>query len=310
MRRLKIAFIHDGLANYPSKMACSRFLQTQGFEVTDCCENDILRLGDLSNTVLWYMMGFYPKRNSNALAVIHEYRSPSLGRFRKAKDLLKKYRNHRPDFRIFQSEDVKKIYSFKDGVASGLLELSVPDDILNYRSTDISGVSSYDFCYVGAIEDERRIREMLDGFVRAYGRDASLLMIGKVCDGIDASYSDYRNINFVGKISQVEVFNLVIKCKYAVCFFPYHFPHSIQPPTKLYEYAALGMKIVANDAPANLHAIEKYNINACVFNGNEFPSLDDLEKNAVTNVEFDPAVFYWSSSIERSGVMNFLKSLL
>lgn len=302
----RIIFVHDGLAFYPSMLASKKFFASQGYVVEERRREEIGPDEDLSGDILWLMMGFYPTPvTKSCLAVIHEYRSQSLGRFRSIRDHLKRLLNHKPDYRLFQSERIRQTFERNDGVKSGLLPLGVSREILRYRC-DSGGNFLYDFCYIGAISKERGIPYMLDGFLEKYGARRTFILVGDVRDGIDRQYCNYENVRFVGRLPQEEAFEYVNASEYAVCFFPSHAPHCYQPPTKLYEYAALGKKIIANRAPSNLSEISRLRIEARIIDGNHFPDDSDLS-SIEDNMNFDPSSLFFENSIELSGVATFIE---
>ena len=137
-----------------------------------------------------------------------------------------------------------------------------------------------------------------------------MLLIGKVEDGIDQHFQAFPNIIFKGKLPQEEVFSLVQQSEFAVCYFPYHRPYCYQIPLKLLEYAALGKKIIANDAPSNIRESQAFNINATILGDIEsmFPSEDAL-KDVKDNRDFDATELYWKNRIKASGVERYLANV-
>ena len=97
---------------------------------------------------------------------------------------------------------------------------------------------------------------------------------------------------------------------FAVCYFPYHAPHCDQIPIKLLEYAALGKKIVANDAPSNIRESQAFKINATILGDPEsmFPSEDALN-DVQDNCDFDATELYWKNRIKVTGVESYLASV-
>jgi glycosyltransferase involved in cell wall biosynthesis len=303
----KIIYVSDGKAFYPSMLANARILRSMGFQVEELRRGELAEAEDISNAILWIMMGFYPRALSvNCMATIHEYRSQSTGSYRGIRDVLKRYLNHKPSYRLYQSLRIKKAFDPGDGVDWGILPLGVSKDILMHRDMELA--CDYDFCYIGAISEERDISKMLDGFLLAYSAEQSIVLVGEVRDGLAEKYSCHSNIKFAGRVSQEEAFNYVNRSSFSVCYFPAHPPHCYQPPTKLYEYAALGRRILANDSPANVEEIARLGIKAHVMRGNKFPQLSELD-DVLDNSDFDPSPLFFEESIRSSGVIDFIANV-
>lgn len=306
----KIIFIHDGLAFYPSMLASKKFFSNLGYIVKELRREEIKENDDFSDCILWLMMGFYPKPIAKkSLAVIHEYRSLSLGRGKWMKDYLKKILNHRPSYRIFQSEKIRKILNRNDGVPYGILSLGVSSDILSFKIDQKKENKKYDFCYVGAINKDREINKMLDRFLQEYQGEKTIVLIGDVKDDIENEYCNHKNIIFTGRVPQEAVYGLVNQSEFAISYVPDIAPYCDQPPTKLYEYAALGCKIIVNDSRSNTNEIDKFGIKAYVMENGHFPKIDVLKKIA-DNSFFDPTPLYFDSAIVNSGVVEFLEKVV
>ncbi|WP_404404949.1 hypothetical protein [Pelagibacterium halotolerans] len=303
---LEILFVTGDGAYYPSIDACTGYLENMGYRCRRTALEDVDFAQDLSRTVIWQIMGFFPRPlPPGRAAVIHEFRSRSVGRFGVAKDIGKRFLLPKPDYRLFQTGYLEKTFNRRDTVPFGILGLGVPE-YLDPRAGRAEAL--FDFGYVGQISDERKTPDMLDAFIAKYGHGRSLCMIGPVRDGIDSRYASQTNIRFLGKLPQRDALETVRRCKIGLCYFPYHMPHAMQPPTKLYEYAAMGMRIWANDSPGNVQAIREFGINAYVSKRFAFPDFEVLEAQP-DNSAFDPGVLHWKSIIDRSGIVEFLRAV-
>jgi hypothetical protein len=95
-----------------------------------------------------------------------------------------------------------------------------------------------------------------------------------------------------------------------VCFFPDHYPHVLQTPTKLMEYGALGMRILANEHPQSRLTAQHYGIHC------RWGSIDDLfaevpdELDWANNADVDPSPMVWPAVIAQSGVDELINQLL
>jgi len=303
--KLKIVFIYprEGAAMYPlTKALMASYGHAIDFS-TETYESASLRT-DLADCICWYTMGHYTK-NLPCKFTIHDYRSLSVGRFRRLKDLIKRYTNAKPDLRII-APTIQKDLNFTDKVKTILMDISVNELALSYRPASPVPVE-YDFCYVGAMSAERKTDRMIDDFLRHRPVDSKLLMIGKAEAELVERYKDNANIIFAGPQPQKDVFALVAKSDVAVSYFPNHFPHVRLTPTKLIEYAVLGKKILANHQPMNELKSKQYSIKVVWRNDGEL--FRDLPAAAEwpDNMDTDPDPMMFSTHMETSGLRQLLE---
>jgi hypothetical protein len=294
-----IHFVHEGRASYPELKAYRKHLVDRAVAV-EVTLKEAQAARSLENSICWHIMGFYPRRLPAAF-VIHDYRSLSVGVGRTIKDWLKARLNHRPDLRIYQNDSIRLALGFNDDVPEIFLPMGVPDDILDFRSTDPSDPAG-DFCYVGSMLRERRIDRMISSFLRRYGSSKTLWLYGTPDKQLKAAFSDCTNVVFAGLLPQNELFHELSRFRACVCYFPNHHPHLLQTPTKLLEYAALGRRIIANEQPRSRMAAEEFGITC------HWGPADDMFAEAPDmldwpdNGSLDPASLSWSSVIRRSGI--------
>jgi glycosyltransferase involved in cell wall biosynthesis len=302
----EIVIIYEGNYSCPEIAAYQAYFASR-YAVRTSTYSELRQEHDYSQSALWYVMGFYP-RKVEAAFIIHDYRSLSTHKFTWIKDKLKRYANHRPNLRLFHDAQTKEKLAFRDDVPGELLWLGVPEETQKFRATPDR--YAYDFCYIGTISPERNSSAMIRSFLQAYGSSKTLLLIGRAEGGLDQQFEAYPNIIFKGKMSQEEVFPLVQQSEFAVCYFPSHRPHCYQIPLKLLEYAALGKKIIANDAPSNLRESQAFKIKATILGDvtSMFPSEQAL-KDVEDNWDFDATELYWKNRIKASGVEHYLASV-
>lgn len=304
MGDVPLFLVSEGKAYYSALAAYQKFF-AEDFEVTVLHKKDLPRQRNLDRAIVWQMMGYYPVRPSARL-VIHDYRSASIGRFGALKDMMKRFYNVKPDARIFLNNEVHDRFSFADGVPEFFIDVGVPSGVFDTRLAAIESV--YDFCYVGVINRERQIDRMINLFDKTYGNSKSLLLVGQMDREISKIVEGKPSIHCTGRVSQAEVFSFVRSSKYAISWIPDHAPYHYQTPTKLLEYAALGMPVIVNASRSNLMALEKFSISAEIAKNN-FPTLQSLEKIKLN----DPSSFYiyeWRNLIENSGINYFLRQRL
>jgi hypothetical protein len=301
----RIIFVHEGRAAYPSLEAYKAHFASR-YQVEERTPAEVAD-GSAADALLWYMMGFYTRRPP-ALATIHDYRSLSVGRGRRTKDRLKRLLNYKPSLRIYQNAEIKEALGFADGVPELLLPMGVPDDIAIYRRP-VSDARD-DYCYMGNMLAERRIDLMVDSFLKRFGTACRLTLFGAPPPELVQRYKAHPNIIFAGMIARAELFRRLGDYRAAVCYFPNHYPHTLQAPTKLLETAALGMRIIANEQPQNRLASQQYGITC------HWGPPADMFAHAPDafawpdNTALDPTPLLWTPIIRRSGAEEVVASLL
>jgi hypothetical protein len=299
----KIYFVHEGKAVYPEINAYRDYFAGRT-TAEEARFDELAAKPDLSRAICWHMMGFYPQRPAARL-VIHDYRSLSVGRLPQIKDKIKRLFNSRPDIRIFQNEAVRDAIGFADGVPMVLLGMGVPAFTPEFRPV-VRDEADYDFAYIGAMSSERRTDLMLDSFLRRFGSTKTFLLLGTPEPSLAERYRANANIIFAGRMSQPDVFRKLARTRSAVNYFPAHYPHVLQTPTKLLEYAALGLRILANEQPQSRRTAEMYGIHAL------WGSTPDLFRNVPDeliwddNLNLDASPLLWPSVIQASGVSGLI----
>jgi glycosyltransferase involved in cell wall biosynthesis len=297
----RIIFVHEGKAAYPDVAAYKEHFAPR-YHVEERTPAEIAD-GSARDAVLWYMMGFHTRRPP-ALATIHDYRSLSVGRGRRLKDRLKMRLNFTPSLRIYQNAEIKQAMGFRDTVPELFLPMGVPNNIASYRRADGTAEPADDYCYMGSMLAERQIELMVDSFLKRFGAARRLTLFGSAPPELVARYRAHANIVFPGMVPQAELFARLQNFRCAVCYFPNHYPHVLQTPTKLLEYAALGMRVIANEQPQNRLSSQQYGI-AC-----HWGSAADMFQNAPDgfawpdNAQLHPTPLLWRSVIGTSGVEN------
>ncbi|MEO7864551.1 MAG: glycosyltransferase, partial [Sphingomicrobium sp.] len=293
-----IRFIHEGKAAYPDVKAFMSYFGAQ-YEVIECSPSEAAAAPNLADSVCWYMMGFYPKKFACAVT-IHDYRSLSVGRFRRWKDRLKRLFNADPDIRIFQNEAIRSALGFSFDGRSYYLPMGVPELFIDSR--DIHAQPAADFIYIGSMLDERRCELMLDSFVKRFGDTKRFDLYGPPNLELEARYRDRANIRFHGLIAQDELPVILKSARVGVCYFPMHYPHVLQTPTKLMEYGALGMRILANDHPQSRITAEQYGLHCAWGSADDiFAGIPDA-LDWPDNQAVDPSPMAWPAVIGGSGV--------
>lgn len=302
----KIIFVHEGKAIYPDIQAYKKYFKSR-YEIEEVLYNELDNKTDYSDCILWYMMGFYPKK-IKAGFIIHDYRSLSTGCFAWLKDKLKKYLNHKPNLRIFLNDYVKNTMSFRDSIDSIFLDMGVPESILKYRD-ESEQKYKYDFCYIGSISLEREINKLLKNFLNTYKDTKTFVLAGRVEDkDFFKEFTNSNNIIYKGLVSQNEAFKVVQDSEFAVCYLPKTKPFCYQTPTKLLEYIVLSKKIIINDCPSNLKLVQKFNVPHILIRNSNFPNKKELDeiKND-TDRDFNYKELLWDEVIKNSEIDKYIK---
>jgi len=301
-----IRFIHEGKAVYPDIRAYMDYFG-RDYDVAECTPEEAAARPELNDSACWHMMGFYPKRLPCAVT-IHDYRSLSVGRFKRLKDRLKHLLNADPDIRIFQNDSIRRALGFASDERTIFLPMGVPELFISQR--DLAAEPACDFVYIGSMLDERKCELMLDSFVKRFGPDRTFDLYGPPNPALEARYAGRSNIRFKAMVAQDRLPAILKRAKVGVCYFPLHYPHVLQTPTKLMEYAAIGMRILANEHPQSRITSEQYGIR-CLWGqtADMFAGVpDDLDWTDNRNT--DPAPMAWPSVIAASGIDGALRQAL
>lgn len=299
--------MHEGKEAYPEVAAYRSFLG-EAFICEEVHPDELSSKEDLGEAICWMIMGYYPK-TIKAHLVVHDYRSLSVGRGRWLKDKIKRYTNAVPDIRIFQNEAMAQLMGFSDDLPLVYLPMGVPSFILKEAMAP-KEEANCDFCYIGVMSEERRTYLMFDSFIKRFGRSKSFHAYGTPEESIVNRYADYPNIVFAGRHEQDRVFSALKRSSVAVNYFPEHFPHALQTPTKLLEYGALGLRILCNEHPQSRLTSERYGLSC--FWGQTHDMFKDVSDDLdwPDNNGFDPTPMLWPSVLVESGIVAKLQEVL
>jgi hypothetical protein len=262
---------------------------------------------DIGRAICWHMMGLYPRRMPCSLTV-HDYRSLSVGRGRRVKDLVKRLVNARPDIRIFQNDAIRRALGFRMDASSRFLPMGVPARFVASRT--LVEPPAADFVYIGSMLAERRCERMIDSFIKRFGEARQFDLYGPPNPELEARYLGRHNIRFRGLIAQAELPRVLKSARVGVNFFPDHYPHVLQTPTKLMEYGALGMRILSNEHPQSRITAQQYGLSC------RWGSIEDLFADVpdtldwADNMGVDPAAMAWPAVIRASGIEQLLTQRL
>lgn len=297
---MTIAFIHNGKAFLPEIDAYISF-----FKDFPEIRTEVIKLPGrlkINADVEWHFMGTHLKRNSSTV-VIHEYASASVPPFAILKDMIKRYVNCCPDYRIFYSEYVRDRFNFRDGVAFGLRGHGV---LCKSPGLKNDAGKQYDFIYTGNADGIRRLDSLLDCFATGRLSGHTLLVLSKGYQKIAARLSAYPNIQFKGPVSYCEVYSYIARSGYAINFMPDVAPFNQQVSAKFLDYAACGVPVITSTYKWIKEFERQYG-------GRYFylePGLSNFTWENITSFNYGGPVleeWTWEKQIKRSGIVAFLQ---
>ncbi|KAI2689529.1 glycosyltransferase [Pseudomonas sp. TNT3] len=301
---MNIFILHPGKANYPEIAAYRNFFSKE-FTVTDGTIQQFDAVGNKQDTIVWCIMGFFPKKLTARL-IIHDYRSLSVGYFPKTKDLIKKYLNIKPDIRIFQNKRMEQAMGFQDNVRSLTLPMGVPDWIFNLEAD--SSLPGGTYCYIGEITRERGMDKVINAFKKYRSNEKeTLILVGPAEESIKKKFSNQLNIIFTGKLSQLDALKVVKNSSFCISRIPHKYPYCYQAPTKLLEYSALQKNILCNNALSNTETARLLNIDIIICPDEIFtaiaPSAPQSKTQLGTSID-------WNNVIQNSEIYETIRSKL
>lgn len=140
-------------------------------------------------------------------------------------------------------------------------------------------------CYVGAISEERGINVMLKAVAKAKvnlalaGRVDSLSLKEKIEDSLKQNF-----LHYYGEISHTESYKLISQSWIGLCLLQKEGQYSLLSnlPTKIYEYMAIGIPVIASDFSYYREILEKENCGLCV-NPMDWRAISDAIKELIQN---------------------------
>jgi hypothetical protein len=297
---MQIGFIHPGKAFLPEIEAYADFFTSMGFDVSmmdsDKVENN-------PSPIEWHFMGAHYHRNNKEAILIHEYPSSSTPPFAQIKNLAKKAKNCKPDFRIFLNEYVRDQFAFQDNIPYGFRDMGIPD---YFRKSNHPVQKEFDFIYTGDTSN-RNLYRLFECFAFGSLSQHSLLILSRDYNQLLDKYSPFPNIRFEGPVKHSQVPEFLQKSRFAINFIPVIEPFSHQTSTKLLEYASLQIPIITT----RYKWIEDFQLK---YGGDYFyleSKLENLTWENVSNYAFsfpELSDWTWRNQIERSGVLEFIHS--
>lgn len=247
MTATTVHFVHAGHAYLPELAAYQAFLRT-------CNAQGVVHRSPLSvphdARFLWWMCGRVTHAQAQAFPhafQVHEYASASVPPLAWTKDIVKRWTQPRPDYRIFQNAWVRNRFGFRDDVPHELRDMGVPDAIALELELELNAPQSapqHDFVYLGEM---RRLTRFLPELAAIRLAGWRLLLIGDIPPSLRGQLVQGDYTTCAGRVPQKSVAALLRTARCGLNLVPQQLPFTQQTSTKLLEYCAAGLRVVSTD---------------------------------------------------------------
>lgn len=303
---MQIFFLHPGKAAYPEIAAYKEYFGGRAY-MLDGTLDEYNSIKNKSEYLVWCIMGFYP-RSLKAKYVIHDYRSLSIGKHAKIKDLIKRLAMPKPNLRIYQNHMIESAMKFSDRVPSIHLQMGVPKWIYDIKPD--SSLPKATFCYIGEITKDRGMDLVINAFIKSRRETDSLILVGNVEQKIHKEFKKAPGVTFTGKMTQKQALIIVKNSEYCICRIPKKYPYDYQMPTKFIEYAAEGKIIICNDSPSNNLAIQTLRYPAiisddAIFSASLFEKIETWKCDQTAYTGLD-----WHAVIDNSNINSYIAKVI
>ena len=239
-----IHFVHLGDAYLPELQAYADFVQAAGHQAQVHRHVETI---PADAAVLWWLCGQVGPRLAQRYASafhIHEYASASVPPLAWLKDRVKRWRQARPQYRLYQNEWVRQRMGFGDTVPSELRDMGVSPDLLDRPAAPSK--PEFDFVYLGEM---RRLRHFLPLFDAIAQIGHRVLLVGQIPDELWARLRRHAWLETTGRVPHAQVPALLRRARLGLNLVPDQLPYTEQTSTKLLEYCAAGLRVISTDYP-------------------------------------------------------------
>ena len=241
---ITVHFVHGARSYLPELAAYQAHIERLGHAVQMHTQAHTVP-GDAR--AVWWMCGRVPvaeARRFKGAVQVHEYASASVAPLAWLKDRIKQWQHPVPDFRVFQSEWVRKRMGFGDNargaVPYALRDMGVPDAFFTAQALQ---PPEFDLVYLGEMSRLLHFVPLLHTLGQA---GLSLLLVGDVPPALQAHLATLGHIQSTGRVPQDQVPAQLLRARAGLNLMPDVLPLSEQTSTKMLEYLALGLPVISN----------------------------------------------------------------
>lgn len=243
MTSTTVHFVHEGAAYLPELAAYQAFLRTRNAQgVIHRTPHTVPH----DARVVWWMCGRVPHAQAQRFSEawqVHEYASASVPPVAWAKDIVKRWAQPRPNYRIFQNAWVRQRFGFRDDVPSELRDMGVPYTMA--KACDVPQPPPlHDFVYLGEM---RRLIQFIPVLAAIRQAGWRLLLIGDIPMSLQPQLLQGDGTTYTGRVAQQDVPDLLRTARCGLNLVPPRLPFTQQTSTKLLEYCAAGLRVISTD---------------------------------------------------------------
>lgn len=237
-----IHFVHTGDAYLPELQAYAAFVQATGHHAQVHHQLDMVP-GDAA--VLWWLCGQVSQKMARRFPAafhIHEYASASVPPLAWLKDFSKRWRQARPNYRIYQNDWVHQRLGFSASVPFEFRDMGIAPHFFDATAYPVE--TEFDFVYLGEMGRLRHFLPFLDALAQLARR---VLLIGQMPDDLRPLVQRHANLSVTGRIAHKDVPTQLRRARYGLNLVPDQLPYTRQTSTKLLEYCAAGLPVLSTD---------------------------------------------------------------
>lgn len=246
---MKIVFCHTGRAHLPELSAYIEFASSQNIECDVVIYDEVEKASLSDCNVLWNFMGrdisfkTYSQLKKNKCLYIREFASCSVKPFPRIKNFIKSISPIKVDAEVYLNPLVEREFRRKLSSAPKFYrDMGVSDSFFSAKKQYTP--KKYDFVYVGAMDDTRRISLEIERLLVQVG--GSVLLIGEPSPLERSILANLPGVTITGRVPYEDVPKLLASAHIGLNIMPDEYPYNIQTSTKLIEYLALGIPVISN----------------------------------------------------------------
>ncbi len=239
---MRFHFVHLGDAYLPELQAYAAYVRAAGHEAQVHRQIDTL---PSDAAVLWWMCGQVSGELAGrypAAFHIHEYASTSVPPLAWLKDRVKRVRQPRPQYRIFQNEWVRQRMGFDDAVPCEFRDMGIAPEFFDVQQATVE--PEFDFVYLGEM---RRLQHFLPVFEGIAQAGKSVLLVGELPEDLGRRLKPHAGLKVTGRVPHSDVPAQLRRARIGLNLVPNQLPYTRQTSTKLLEYCAAGLPVVSTD---------------------------------------------------------------